>query len=73
MDAQKSTYMTIKEATAHHGVSDKTIRRWIKQGPVNAKQITGRWHVQPDQDNVQATAPPNDQSSVQPPEPNTTR
>ena len=26
--------MTIKEAAAHHGVSDKTIRRWIKQGLV---------------------------------------
>ena len=54
-------------------VSEKTIRRRIQQGRVNAEQINGRGYAQPDQDNVQATDPPNDQSSVQPPEPNTTR
>ena len=38
--------MTIKEAAAHHGVSDKTIRRWIKQGLVNAEQIkVHEWHT----------------------------
>lgn len=71
MDTQKSTHMTIKEAAAHYGVSDKTIRRRIKQGRINAEQINGRWHVQPDKDSVQDTDHPDDQSSVQPPEPDT--
>ena len=71
MDTQKSTHMTIKEAAAHYGVSDKTIRRRIKQGRINAEQINGRWYVQPDQDSVQDTDHPGDQSSVQPPEPDT--
>ena len=72
MATQTSTHMTIKEAAAHHGVSDKTIRRWIKIGRLNAEQINGRWHVQLDtqQDSVQDTDPPNDPPDVQTSEPN---
>jgi DeoR/GlpR family transcriptional regulator of sugar metabolism len=35
-------HMTIKEATLHYGVSDKTIRRRIKTGLLSAQQINGR-------------------------------
>ena len=74
MDTQKSTHMThtVKQAAAHYNVSDKTIRRWIKQGRINAEQINGRWHVQIEMDSVQDTDYP-DTPSVLPPEPNTTR
>ena len=73
MDTQTSTHMThtVKQAAAHYNVSDKTIRRWIKQGRVNAEQVEGRWqvHVARDddlpevQDNVQ-----NDQDNDPPDE-----
>ena len=74
MDTQKSTHMTmtVKQAAAHYKVSDKTIRRWIKQGRVNAEQINRRWRVQiemdTEQDNIQDTDHLDDQPSVQPPE-----
>ena len=77
MDTPKSTHMTmtVKQASAHYKVSDKTIRRWIKQGRVNAEQINRRWHVQiemdTEQDSVQDTDHPDVPPSVQPPEPNT--
>lgn len=50
MDTQTSTHKTIKEAAAHYGVSEKTIRRRIKQRQINAQQVNGRWHVYPDSD-----------------------
>ena len=55
MDTQTSTHMTIKEAATHYGVSEKTIRRRIKQGQINAQQVNGRWRVYPDPDSVQDT------------------
>ena len=65
MDTQKSTHMTIKEAAEHYGVSDKTIRRRIKQGHINAQQVNGRWRVYIDQDSVQENDQTNDQPTVQ--------
>jgi DNA-binding transcriptional MerR regulator len=37
--------MTIQEATQHFHVSEKTIRRWIKQGKVEAELRDGRYLV----------------------------
>ena len=43
--------MSIKDAAAYFGVSDKTIRRRIKSGDLSAKQVDGRWIVEVVQDN----------------------
>ena len=67
MDTQTSTHMTIKEAAAHYGVSEKTIRRRIKGGQINAEQINGRWRVYPAPDSVQDT----DQTNDHPPDQST--
>ena len=52
MDIQTSTQMTIKEAVKFYRKSDKTIRRWIKEGKVTASQIEGVWYVYPDEQDV---------------------
>lgn len=44
MDTQM-TKMTIQEAAAHLKVSEKTIRRRIKDKQLNASKTDGRWHV----------------------------
>ena len=41
MDTLTSTHMTVKEAAVHYNVSDKTMRRWIKQKRVKAEQVDG--------------------------------
>ena len=50
--------MTIQAATYHFQVSEKTIRRWIKQGKLKADLVDGRYVVhldgQTDQTNDQA-------------------
>ena len=51
MDTQ-ITHMTIKEAAVHFNVSDKTIRRWIKQKRLQAEQRNRCWFVSPDPDCV---------------------
>ena len=43
--------MSIKDAAAYFGVSDKTIRRRIKSGELQAEQSDGRWSVEVVQDN----------------------
>ena len=65
MDTQTSTQMTIKQAAEHYQVSDKTVRRWIKQKRIKGKRIDGRWYVYPDLDNDLDTGQPN----VQPDDP----
>jgi len=30
----------------HFGVSEKTIRRWIKQGKLHAEKVDGRWLIE---------------------------
>ena len=64
MDTQMSAHMPIKEASEHYGVSDKTIRRRIKQGRIKAEQINGRWRVELEQDTDQTV----DQTGVQHPD-----
>lgn len=37
--------ITLKEAMEHFGVSEKTIRRWIKQGKLMGEKRDGRWQL----------------------------
>ena len=50
--------MSIKDAAAYFGVSDKTIRRRIKAGELQAQQSEGRWIVEVVQSNVQPDVAP---------------
>ena len=52
--------MTIQAATRHFQVSEKTIRRWIKQGKLKADLVDGRYVVHLDGQ----TAQTNDQTSL---------
>ena len=54
--------LTIKEAMAFYGKSDKTIRRWIKIGKVEGEMIDGLLYVYPEPDDEQPSASPNDQA-----------
>ena len=53
-----TTQMSIKDAAAYFGVSDKTIRRRIKSGELQAKQSDRRWIVDVVQDNDQTPVQP---------------
>ncbi len=37
--------LTIKEAAETSGLSDKTIRRWIESGRLQAQKYAGRWNT----------------------------
>lgn len=37
--------LTIKEAAATSGLSEKTIRRWIESGRLAAQKYAGRWNT----------------------------
>ena len=41
----QTVQMTIQAAAAHLNVSEKTIRRWIKNGRLKASKINKRWQV----------------------------
>jgi len=56
-----STQLTIQDAMAHFSVSERTIRRWIKQGKVNAEKRDGRYYI----DIPMSDALPSDQASDQ--------
>ena len=43
-----TTQLTIQDAMKHFNVSERTIRRWIKQGKVNAEKIGGRYFIDVD-------------------------
>ena len=38
--------MTIKETAQHTGKSESTIRRWIKQGKLNATLVDGKYDIE---------------------------
>jgi predicted site-specific integrase-resolvase len=39
-------HLSLSEAMTFYGVSEKTIRRWIKQGKLKAHKQEGRWHIE---------------------------
>jgi excisionase family DNA binding protein len=43
-----TTQLTIQDAMKHFNVSERTIRRWIKQGKVDAEKIGGRYFIDVD-------------------------
>ena len=43
-----TTQLTIQDAMKHFNVSERTIRRWIKQGKVNAEKVDGRYFIHVD-------------------------
>ena len=38
--------VSLSQAMQHFGVSEKTIRRWIKQGKLHAEKVDGRWLIE---------------------------
>ena len=38
--------ISLSQAMQHFGVSEKTIRRWIKQGKLHAEKVDGRWLIE---------------------------
>jgi|GEM_PF-1406456 hypothetical protein len=53
------SWMTLTEAAASFSVNEKTLRRWIKQGRVNALKISGprgpEWRVEPGHPHAQVS------------------
>ena len=45
MTIHTNGHMTISDAMKHFGVSEKTIRRWIQQGKIEAEKVDGRWQI----------------------------
>ncbi len=43
-----TTQLTIQDAMKHFNVSERTIRRWIKRGKVDAEKIGGRYLINVD-------------------------
>ena len=50
--------ISLSQAMQHFGVSEKTIRRWIKSGKLPAELIEGRWLVQIADANVRDNGQP---------------
>ncbi|MCZ6676676.1 MAG: helix-turn-helix domain-containing protein [Candidatus Poribacteria bacterium] len=57
--------LTITQAAKVHGVSDKTIRRWIESGKLSAEKIDRKWIVHVNLDIDRDNDPDNVQDHVQ--------
>jgi len=50
--------LSTQQAAKHFNVHERTIRRWIKAGKLNAEHTEGRWFVLVADDNVQDNGQP---------------
>ena len=49
-DRSQSTRMrSIREAAEFFGVSEKTVRRWIESGQLEAHQLGRQWRIAPEE------------------------
>ena len=38
-------HLSLSEAMECYGISEKTVRRWIKSGKLKAEKVDGRWQI----------------------------
>ena len=60
-------WVTLAEAAGHHGVSAKTVERWVKRGKVTSRRLENRREVlieSPESDTSEASRPAERQSAI---------
>ena len=47
--SRRSRMMSIREVAEFFGVSEKTVRRWIQSGQLEAHQLGRQWRIAPEE------------------------